>query len=94
MSQWLEIGGELINLDCVARITFNADSHSVVLWAKACDMKSIKCTDNRVAGRLYAQIVEAVEANEERVVSVMLMIRGIEKQIQALEDVAKGGGEL
>ena len=88
-TQWLEIGGELINLDHIARITLNIDQGAIDLCHKTGYISRIKCTDNRVAGRLYPLIGAAIQANEERVISVMLIIIGIKQEIAALEDVCK-----
>ena len=63
-------------------ILFNPPNNSIDLWPIEGEVRQIPCKNNRIAGRLYPMIMAGIQAQEEAVISVMVMIRGIEEEIK------------
>ncbi len=83
MKQWLEIGGKSVNTANIRLIQFNPESKNLALWYSGeGGVEYIKCKNNRITGRLYPMIMWAIQAQEEAVISVMVMIKGIEEEIK------------
>ncbi len=87
MKQWLEIGGESVNLYYIDKIRFNPEDKVIDLWHTNGHVTYIPCKNNRITGRLYPMIMAAIQAQEEAVISVMVMIKGIEEEIEKTDEL-------